>query len=457
MKVDLLIHSATQLVTCAAPDGPKRGAAMRDVGLIADGAVAIADGEIVTVGSTTDLRAGFTARQTLDAGGKVVCPGFVDPHTHAVYAGDRVAEFEMRLRGASYMEILQAGGGILSTMQATRAATVEQLVAEARPRLDAMLALGTTTVEVKTGYGLDTAGELKMLHAIAALDATHPADLVPTFLGAHAVPPEYRGRAGDYVDLVVEEMLPAVRDWKLEAGSWKLEIARLGSAARARGSWKLEASSPTSSPQSPTSNLQSPFFCDAFCEAGVFDRDQSRRVLEAGLALGLRPKIHADEFASLGGVALAVELGAVSADHLDATPPAEIEALAASNTVGVVLPAVNFNLGSAHFADARAMVDAGVALAVATDLNPGSAPCPSMPLVMAIACRYQRLLPAEALNAATINAAHAVGLGDRLGSIEAGKQADLLIVSAPNFCHLAYQFGVNLIEGVVKRGQLLPM
>jgi imidazolonepropionase len=413
MKVDLLVHSAAQLATCAAPDGPKRGAAMRDVGLIPDGAVAVADGEIVAVGPTADLRAGFTARQTLDASGKVVCPGFVDPHTHAVYAGDRAAEFEMRIRGASYMEILQAGGGILSTMQATRAATVEQLVAAARPRLDAMLALGTTTVEVKTGYGLDTASELKMLHAIAALDATHPADLVPTFLGAHAVPPEYQGRAGDYVNLVVEEMLPAVRDWS--------------------------------------------FFCDVFCEANVFDRDQSRRVLEAGLALGLLPKIHADEFTSLGGAALAAELGAVSADHLDVTPPAEIEALAASNTVGVVLPAVNFNLGSAHYADARAMVDAGVALAVATDLNPGSAPCPSMPLVMAITCRYQRLLPAEALNAATVNAAHAVGLGGRIGSIEAGKQADLLIVNAPNYCHLAYQFGVNLVEGVVKRGKLVSV
>ena len=452
MKIDLLVHSAAQLITCAAPDGPKRGAAMRDVGLIPDGAVAVADGEIVAAGPTADLRADFTARQTLDAGGKVVCPGFVDPHTHAVYAGDRAAEFEMRLRGASYMEILQAGGGILSTMQATRAATVEQLVAQSRPRLDAMLALGTTTVEVKTGYGLDTAGELKMLRAIAALDASHPADLVPTFLGAHAVPPEYRGRAGDYVDLVIEEMLPKVRDWRLEIRDWKLEV---GGWKMEDGGWKLEASSPTSNLQSPISNFQLPLFCDVFCEANVFDRDQSRRVLEAGLALGLLPKIHADEFASLGGVALGVELGAVSADHLDVTPPAEIEALAASNTVGVVLPAVNFNLGSAHFADARAMVDAGVALAVATDLNPGSAPCPSMPLVMAIACRYQRLLPAEALNAATINAAHAVGLGGRLGSIEAGKQADLLVVSAPDYRHLAYQFGGNPVERVVKRGQLL--
>jgi imidazolonepropionase len=197
-----------------------------------------------------------------------------------------------------------------------------------------------------------------------------------------------------------------------------------------------------------------PLFCDAFCEANVFDLDQSRRVLEAGQSHGLPAKIHADEFETLGGVRLAVELGALSADHLDVTPPAEIETLAASPTIGVVLPAVNFNLGSPHFADTRAMIDAGVALALATDINPGSAPCPSMPLVMAIACRYQRILPAEALNASTINAAYAIGLEDRIGSLEAGKQADLLIVNTPDYRHLAYQFGTNLVEGVIKQGQL---
>ncbi len=421
MKVDLLIQNAAQLVTCAGP-GPRRGPAMAEVGLIPDGAVAITDGQIVAVGPTADLRADVTARKRLDAAGRVVCPGFVDPHTHAVYAGDRVAEFELRIRGATYMEIMQAGGGIANTMRATRAATVEELVAASRPRLEMMLALGTTTIEIKTGYGLDTASEIKMLEAIAALDRALPVDLVPTFLGAHAVPPEYQGRTETYVDLVITEMLPAAAEWY---------------------------------GRSPFAPRRFPLFADVFCEANVFDAGQSRRVLAAGQALGLPAKIHADEFKSLGGVALAVELSVVSADHLDVTPAAEVAALARSDTVGVVLPAVNFNLGSSHFADARAMIEAGVALALATDINPGSAPCPSMPLVMAIACRYQRLRPAEALIASTINAAYALGLGERLGSLEAGKQADLLVVNAPDYRHLAYQFGGNLVERVIKNGQLL--
>ena len=421
MKVDLLIHNATQLVTCASTNGPKRRGAMADVGLISGGAVAVTDGEIVTVGFTSDVRAEHSAREMVDASGKVVCPGFVDPHTHVVYAGDRVAEFEMRIQGAAYMEIMNAGGGIVSTTKATQAATVEELVAASCPRLDTMLALGTTTAEVKTGYGLDTQSELKMLRAIAALDAAHDTDLVPTFLGAHAVPPEYGEGADEYVEVVIHEMLPQVTEWYHQSGFVSRRV---------------------------------PLFCDVFCEAGVFDQGQSRRVLEAGLSHALPAKIHADEFQTLGGVSLAVELGAVSADHLDVTPWEEIEALAASATVGVVLPAVNFNFGGSHFADARAMIDAGAALALATDINPGSAPCPSMPLVMAIAGRYQRILPAEALNASTINAAYAIGLGDRVGSIEVGKQADLLIVNAPDYRHLAYQFGTNLVERVIKRGQL---
>ena len=424
MKADLIIHSAAQLVTCTSVNGPKRDQSMRDVGLLPGGALAIADGKIVAVGPTVDIHLDYTARKSIDASNKVVCPGFVDPHTHLVYAGDRAAEFEMRIKGATYMEILAAGGGIINTMQATRTATVEQLVASAQHRLDMMLALGTTTVEVKTGYGLDTETELKMLQAIASLDAVHPADVIPTFLGAHAVPPEYKEHPYQYIDLIINEMLPAARQWFSQAQQ------------------KFKAH-----------NIN--LFCDIFCEVNVFNLEQSRRVLQAGLKLGMPVKIHADEFQNLGGVTLAVELGAVSADHLDVTPLAEIEALAASNTISVALPAVNFNLGSSHFANARTMVDKGVALALATDFNPGSAPCLSMPLVMAIACRYQRLLPAEVLNACTINAAYAIGLGEQLGSIEVGKQADLLILDIPDYRYLAYQFGGNPVSKVYKRGKLV--
>ena len=421
-EIDLLIRDAAQLVTCAAGGKPRRGPAMRDVGLIRGGAVAIHQGRIVAVGGSKELCASYHAKRTLDASGKVVCPGFVDPHTHVVYAGERLDEFELRIQGASYMEIMQAGGGIVSSMRATREARLDDLVSQSRSRLDAMLALGTTTVEVKSGYGLDAPTELKMLQAIEVLDQSHPVDLLPTFLGAHALPPEYKERPAEYVNLVIDEMLPAVAEWYQSSHFAQKSV---------------------------------PLYCDVFCEAGVFDRQQAERILRAGLALGLLPKLHADEFQTLGGVDLAVELGAISVDHLDVTPAEEIERLANSNTCGVVLPAVNFNLGNRDFANARAQIDAGVALALATDINPGSAPCPSMPLVMAIACRYQKLLPAEALNAATINAAFAVGLGERIGSLEPGKQADLLIVDAHDYRQLAYEFGANQVEQVVKKGRLL--
>jgi imidazolonepropionase len=421
VKVDLLIHSAAHVVTCASAGGPKRGAAMRDPGIIPGGAVAVDGGLVVAAGPSDSLRAEYQAAQEIDASSKVVCPGFVDPHTHVVFAGDRVAEFEQRIAGASYMEIMAAGGGIAFTTRATRAASVAQLVAETRPRLAAMLALGTTTAECKSGYGLDTASELRILEAIAALDRAQPIELVPTFMGAHALPPEYADRADDYVDLVVNEMIPAAAAWYCS------------SHFAARGT---------------------PFFADVFCEQNAFDVVQSRRVLVAAQAAGMRVKAHVDEFTALGGLDMALELGATSVDHLDATGAEGIARLAQSNTVGVVIPAVNFNLGSTHFANARAIIDAGAALALTTDINPGSAPCPSMPLVLAIACRYQRLLPAEALVAATINAAHAIGLGARLGSIEPGKQADLLLVAAPDYRHLAYQFGGNLVERVIKRGHV---
>ncbi|MCB0034265.1 MAG: imidazolonepropionase [Anaerolineales bacterium] len=421
IKIDLLITHASQIATCAA-DSPKRHAAMRELGLIEDGAIAITDGKITAIGSTADLTAHYTADKVIDASGRAIVPGLIDPHTHVVYAGDRAHEFELRIQGATYMEIMAAGGGIVSTTRAVRAASVDQLVAESRPRLDEMLRLGTTTIEIKSGYGLNTEAELNMLQAAAELDQIHPLDIVPTFLGAHAVPPEFKGDTEGYTQHVINEQLPAAAEWFANS-------------------------------HFPTQNI--PFFNDVFCEQNAFDLAQSRRVLEAGLAYNMTPKIHADEFNSLGSVTMAVELGAISADHLDVTGMTEIERVAASATIAVPLPAVNFNLGSTHFANARAMLDAGAAVALATDINPGSAPTLSMQFIMAIACRYQRLLPSEALNASTINAAHAIGLGDRVGSLEVGKQADLLILTTADYRHLAYQFGGNVVQTVVKNGRIV--
>ncbi|MCL6509427.1 MAG: imidazolonepropionase [Anaerolineae bacterium] len=418
-RCDLLIHSATQLVTCASPGGPKRGPAMREVGVTENGALAIADGLIVAVGASDDVRAAFDAPRQINAGGKVVCPGFVDPHTHLVYAGDRAGEWEMKLRGTPYLDILAAGGGILSTMRATRQATLDWLVEQARERLEVMFRNGVTTCEIKTGYGLSVEAELKMLQAIERLACTHPCAVTTTLLAAHAVPPEFESDPDGYVDLVVEEIIP-------QAATWFAHDARAARVA--------------------------PMACDVFCEANAFTVEQSRRVLMAGRRHGLAPKIHADQFSSLGGVAMALELGAISCDHLDVTTAEDRARLAQSSAIATVLPAVNFHLGSTQFADARALIDAGCALALSTDHNPGSAPCFSLMLVMGLACRYQKLTPAEALNACTINAAHALGVGDVLGSLEAGKQADVLVVDVPDYRHLAYQFGVNPVARVIKHG-----
>lgn len=421
MHIDLIIQNAAQLVTCASPTGPKHGAEMADIGIMTNGSVVIHAGRIVAVGSADELTQ-YTADTVIDAAGKVVCPGFIDPHTHTVFGGNRAHEFEMRIQGATYMEIMAAGGGIVSTMQHTREATIDALVSSATKRLDQMLVLGSTTVEIKTGYGLDTATELKMLQVIAQLDQTHPCTIVPTFLGAHTVPPEYKDDTEGYTQLVIQEMLPEVVAW-YQASHFKAQDV--------------------------------PLFIDVFCEDHAFDVDQSRRILQAGIAAGLQAKIHVDQFNSFGGVRMALELGAISLDHLDVTSNDEIELIAQSDTIAVPLPAVNFNLGMTTYANARAMINAGAIVALSTDLNPGSAPCFSQPLVMAIACRYQKLLPAEALNAITINAAHAIGLGERLGSIEVGKQADLLIIDAPDYRHLAYQFGNNLVEKVIKNGRVV--
>ena len=419
MKADLLLLHAGQLLTIAM--GGHDDASL--LGIIEDGAVAIQEATIVAVGETREIASAYRARRMIDVGGRVVLPGLVDPHTHALFAGSRALEFELRLRGASYLEILEAGGGILSTVQATRSAPREALLGETWARLDRMLAHGTTTAEVKTGYALETEGELRLLGAILELDARHAMDLVPTFLPAHAVPAEFRSDPDGYVGLVVEEMLPAA------ASFWE------------------EATAAAPRP--------APLFCDVFCDRGAFDLAQARRILERARALGMGLKIHADEFAPLGGTLLAVELGAVSADHLVCTPETELLALARSATVAVSLPGTPFGLGQSHYTPARALLDAGGTLALATDLNPGTCYCESMPFIIALACRAMRLRPAEAIAAATRNAARAIGWEERVGSLEVGKQADLLVLDLPDYRHLAYRFGTNPVWMVLKRGKVV--
>ena len=431
MHVDLLIYNIGQLVTLAGRPGPRRGVEMRELGIIEDAALAVADGRVLAAGPSTEVCALAQARAELDAGRRAVIPGFVDPHTHLPWTGHRAAEFEMRIGGATYLQIMAAGGGIVRTVSDTRAAPLETLVAETRDRLDRMLDYGTTTAEAKTGYGLNVADELKQLDAIAVLQRTHPVDLVPTFLGVHAVPAEYRGRADAYVDLVVEEMLPAA--W----ARWESLCGRSGDRPE------------------PMFLPDWPVFCDVFCEDGAFDLAQSRRILEAARALGFRLKLHVDEFAPLGGTPLAVALGAVSVDHIVTTPPEHVSLLAASGTIGVALPGTPFGLAQREYTPGRALIDQGGALALATDLNPGTTWCESMQFMIALACRYMRLLPAEALTAATLNAACAAGLGHLVGSIESGKLADLVILDADDYRMLGYRYGTNLVRTVIKRGAVV--
>jgi imidazolonepropionase len=383
---------------------------MLDVGIIENGAVAVKDGKIVAVGTTDEILKNFSSERVIDADGKVVMPGFVDPHTHIVYAGDRLNEFELKIKGADYLEILTSGGGIISTVRNTRSATENELTEAALKRLDKMLVCGTTTCEIKTGYGLDPETEIKMLRVIEELAIRHPITIVPTLLAAHAVPPEFKNNAAAYVDLICDKIFPA---------AWKWYETSVFSAN------------------------QIPFYCDVFTERNAYDLDQSRRLLETAAGIGFGLKAHVDQFTNLGGSRLGIELNAASIDHLDAISNEEIEILAKSKTVGVLIPTENFSAGKTQFANARKLIDSGCAVALSTDYNPGSAPCPSVPMAMAIACRYQKLLPAEALNAATINAAYAIGMGDKKGSLEIGKDADILILDANDHRELAYEFGIS--------------
>ena len=421
MKVDLIIYKAKQLVTCASNGKPKRLVAMQDVGLIEDGAIAVKDEKIVAVGKSNEIFREFESENVIDASNKTVTPGFVECHTHIVFAGNRLNEFELKIKGADYLEILENGGGILSTVRQTREASLPDLIDQSLKRLDKMLTLGITTAEIKTGYGLDTETELKMLAAIFELDKIHPIDLIPTFLPAHTIAPEFKENPDEYVDLICNEMLTKL----------------------------LNYINPKSKIQNPKS------FVDVFCEKNAFNLEQSAKILKTAKNLGFKLKAHVDEFTNLGGAQMAIELGATSIDHLDEISDAEIKLLANSETIGVVTPTVNFNFGSSEFADARKLIDTGCAVAVSTDYNPGSAPCPSLPNAMAIACRYQKLLPSEAFNAITINAAFAIASGNSIGSLEVGKQADILILDTLDYREIAYEFGSNFVKTVIKNGKIV--
>jgi len=413
----MLIHSASQLLTLAG--GPQRGDRFGKLEIILDGAVLIEDEQIRAVGTTQALRSAFPNEPAIDACGKVVMPGFVDPHTHAIWAGDRSGEFELRLQGKTYLEILEAGGGIISTVRATRTGSLEKLLNETRPRLWTMFNYGTTTAEVKTGYGLRTAAELRMMQALLALNKEGPLEIVPTFMGAHAIAPEFRERPDDYTNLVTNTMLPILKDW-----------------------WEQQAP------------YCSPPFVDVFCETGAFSLEQSRKILVCSKELGFPLKIHADEFDNLGGARLAADLGAASADHLVVTSEEDIRALAHSDTVAVSLPCTPFGLADPHYTPARQILEQGGLLAIATDLNPGTAWCESMQFALALACRYLHLTPAQAIAAATINAAAAIARAETIGSLEVGKQADLLILNVADYRHLGYRFGTNLVQSVIKKGRI---
>ena len=413
----MLIHSATQLITLT-PE-PQRGSRMGELNIISDGAVLIDGSRIATVGTSADLLQRYPNEPRFDAGGHAVIPGLVDPHTHLIWAGSREVEFEMRLEGKSYMEIMNAGGGIQSTVNATRSASKADLMAQTRQHALDIFALGTTTAEAKTGYGLEWESELKQMEILLALDREGPLEIQPTFLAAHAIPAEYSSDPDAYVELICAKMLPDLKAW-----------------------WQEHAS------ERPLP------FVDVFCEKGAFSLEQTRRIFEAAVSLGYPLKIHADEFENLGGAGLAVDMNAVSADHLVKTSQDEIGKLAGSQTVSVALPCTPFGLNEPEYTPAEEIIGRDGLLALATDLNPGTAWCGNMQFVIALACRAMKLTPSQALVGATINSAAAINRAQDLGSIHPGKQADLLVLRVNDYRHLAYRFGNNLVQAIFKKGKL---
>jgi imidazolonepropionase len=424
----LLVAGAGSVATLAG--GLRRGAAQADVAALDGGDLAVAcwDGRVMAVGPAADVYRQIVAAghspaefEHVDADGGLITPGLIDAHTHLIFAGTREQEWQMRSHGAGYLEVLAAGGGILSTVAATRDASDERLLSAARGRLDEMLACGTTTAEAKSGYGLDAATELRLLRIIGQLGAEGPMRLVPTYLGAHAVPEQYRGRpdgTDEFVVEIVDRQLP--------------QVAAQGIAE----------------------------FCDVFCERGVFSASQTARILAAATSLGMRTRIHADELAPSGGAELAADSGCLSADHLAAPSDEGVAALtraaaSSSPVVATLLPATSWFLGKHHFAPARRFIDAGIPVALATDLNPGTSPTVSLPLVMSIACVEMGLTPAEALVAVTINAAHSLGLASEIGSVEPGKQADLVVWNVPAFEQLPYWLGTRPARTVIVAGRVV--
>ncbi|MCF6149970.1 MAG: imidazolonepropionase [Candidatus Kuenenia sp.] len=412
-KPDLIIYNIGQLLTIrGTTQKPKVLRQMDDLGIIEDGAVAVKDGKFIHVSNTIEIRKRyeFGAIKTFDASGKAAMPGFVDCHTHSLFGGNRAAEFVERIQGATYLEILRKGGGILSTVNNTRKLSTEELTEITQKHLDSMLLHGTTTVEIKSGYGLDLMNEIKILKSIRELQKTHCLDIVPTFLGAHAIPVEYKHDPDAYVDLVCD-MLPFAKEYAV--------------------------------------------FCDVFCDEGAFNAKQTEKIFHTARNLGFQLKLHSNEFKDIGGIPLAIKYEAVSIEHLDHVTPKEISQLSGSKAICVLLPGIPLFLMKDTYAPAKEMLEKGLAIALATDFNPGTCPCLNMQIMITLGSLKMSMTPAQAINAATINAAHALSMAHRVGSIEEGKQADMIILDINDYRQLSYYFGVNHVQTVIKNGRLV--
>ncbi len=419
MSESLLITGAAQLLTLRG-EVPRRGSSLSKLGLIKDGALLVCEDKVVAVGMRAQVEKHAAARRAekLDVGGRVILPGFVDSHTHLIHAASRAEEYELKIQGASYEEIARKGGGILNSAKKLRAATADALKRRARAALQEFASYGTTTVEAKSGYGLDVASELKILGLHGELNAEQPLEIVSTFLGAHTVPAEFRGRPGGtqlYVKLLIEQLLPEVVNGRLAE------------------------------------------FCDVFCDRGAFTRQESMQVLSEGKLHGLTPRVHAEQLSHTGATQLAVQLEAASCDHLEHVNAADIRALAKSRTVATLLPGCDFHLGLKQYAPARKLIEAGAIVGLATDYNPGTSPTMSMPMILSLACSQLRMTPAEAIAAATINAAFALRREKMIGSLEAGKQADLAVFEVEDYREIPYYFGMNRCWMTMKRGEIIYM